>query len=215
MFYISVTTPPAVEPVSTATLKTYLHLNTTDEDTLLPGFISTAREQFEHLTQRPVISTGFRQYVDRFAFGRPHLPWGGSSRYWSAPWCVPFFHPSIYLMVGGVTAVSAVQYRQANETYTASSTHTVDLVSFPARVWWTGLPPVSVDQTPVAYVDFTAGWADAGSTPADVQTAIMLLAAHYFGQRSAYITDNLRELPQGFVAVCNKYSTGLEGDWHQ
>lgn len=209
MFTIQVTTPPASEPVSTATLKTSLRLNTTAEDSLLPGYITTARQQFEHSTQRAVMTTVFRQYVQGIAHTHHH----GHN-----PTIYPLWrsrhsqYPTIWLMRGDVQSVQDVNYYDATTgSATASTTHTVDLIGNPSRVYWAnGLPNITQTLPHIAYVDFTAGWT---SVPADVCTAITLLAGHYYEQRTAYLTDNLKELPQGFCSIAAKYSLNLTGTW--
>jgi uncharacterized phage protein (predicted DNA packaging) len=42
--------------------------------------------------------------------------------------------------------------------------------------------------------------------PQAVKLAITLLAAHYYAEREAYSTDNLRAVPGGFLALCRLYS---------
>jgi len=193
MYTISVTTAPSTEPVAVNDLKTYLRLNTTDEDTLLSTFISTARQQFEFHAQRPVLSTVLRQSVSK-------LSTKGT-------------YPSIYLMRAGVTAVSSVYYYDADDALQTSSTHSTDIINAPSSVYWLSAPSLSGVLPIVAYVNFTAGWANANAVPSDIKTAIMLLAAHYYEQRAAYVTENLNELPQGFCAICSKYALGVSGSW--
>lgn len=218
MFYDPVITPPASEPITVSYLKSFVRTNISDEDALIPDFISTARQQFEHLTQRPVLATTFRQYVDRFAHHRPSNPFYHHHHHYNydfeMTWPYGYAWPTIYLMHGPTTSVNNVYYRDATtNNYVASTTHNVDLVSDPPRIWWTTYPPVSITETPVAYVEYTAGWATADVVPADIRVGIALLAAHFLGNRTAYITDNLRELPMGWANLCAKYSTGMEGSW--
>lgn len=208
MYTITTVTPPVSEPVSTATLKAALRLNTSDEDTLLAGYITTARMQFEHLTQRAVFTQTLRQYVNRVAHsgGFPECNYGNYPQ-----WFYYASVPTLYLMRGDVQSVSSVHYYDPAGSLQTSSTHTVDTVGNPRRVYWaSGLPSISTTLPHPAYVDFVAGWT---SVPADVCTAIQLLAAHYYEERSAFVTDNLKELPRGFAAIAARYDLGLNGNW--
>lgn len=212
MYSITTITPPVSEPVSVATLKASLRLNTSDEDSLLAGYITTARMQFEHLTQRAVFTQTLRQYVQAIAHTGAAWdvcdPFGIGNLY---PRQSPY--PTLYIMRGDVQSVSSVHYYDAAGSLQTSSTHTTDLIGNPARVYWaSGLPSITTAQPHVAYCDFVAGWT---SVPADVCTAIQLMASHYYEQRSAYVTDNLKELPHGFASICSKYTLGLSGSWGQ
>jgi uncharacterized phiE125 gp8 family phage protein len=187
MYTLVVITPPATEPVTVAELKSHLRLNDDSEDALLSGFITTARTMFEEATGRAVVSTGFRQHVPTLA----------------AP---------VYLMKYPVISLNAVKYYdEAGALQTANpSTYYTDTISVPAQVWFDDYPDTSDTKKPVAYVEFTAGWA---TVPETVKTAIKLLAGHYYHNREAYTDSRLDELPQGFRAVCELYKTGLIGPW--
>ncbi len=190
MYQIQITTPPSGECVQVSDLKAHLRLNTTDEDALLGNFITSARMTFENLTGRVVMATGFRQY--NYAFTGP-----------------------LYLMRGQVSAIADVFYYDQNDTLQQLNGYLSDIVGIPASVWMAGgnYPQTSVNLNPKVYVDFTAGWANSGAVPALVSQAILLLASHYFEYRTAYEEKKLVEIPQGFVAVCDQYRTGLYGTW--
>jgi len=185
MYTLEVITPPATEPVSVADLKAHLRLNDDSEDALLSGFVTTARILFEEATGRAVVSTQFRQHVPTLA----------------AP---------VYLMKYPVLTVDAVKYHDGDDNLQTASTHRTDTISVPAQVWFDDYPTTSATKKPVAYVEFTAGWA---TVPEPVKIAIKLLAGHYYQNREAFIEASLDELPHGFRAVCNLYKTGLVGPW--
>lgn len=209
MYTIATITPPASEPVTTASLKLYLHLNTSYEDTLLGDCITTARQMFEHHTQRQCVTATLRQYVQHIAHTHRHFDHVAEFQGNIAG----NVYPSIYLMRGDVQSVSSVHYYDPSGNLQADTTYSTDLIGNPSRVYWpAGLPSITTALPHVAYCDFVAGWT---SVPVDVCTAIRLLAAHYFDQRSAYTTDNLKELPQGFAVVCAKYTLALSGTWNQ
>jgi len=187
MYTLVVTTPPATEPVSVEELKSHLRLNDGSEDALLSGFISTARIMFEEATGRAVVSTVYRQYL-------------------------PSFNQCFYLMKYPVLGVTNVKYYDQDGTLQTanSSTYHADTISIPATIRFNSIPATSSTISPVAYVEFTAGWA---TVPEPVKLAIKLLAGHYYTNREAYTELQLDELPKGFRAVCDIYRTGLIGPW--
>lgn len=175
-------------PVSLDALKLHLGLNNgTDEDDDLTGFIRTAAALFEKYTGRSILPRTFRQYV-------------------------PALNGPITLMAYPVRSIDSVSYYDPNNSLqTANGWHS-DAISLPAEVWFESYPSTSTTRRPVAYVTFQAGW-DADKVPAEVLTAIKLLAGDYYENREANGESVLSELPNGFRAICDLYRTGLIGPW--
>jgi uncharacterized phiE125 gp8 family phage protein len=196
MYNATIYTQPTSEPVSVDDLKAQLRLNTDDEDDAIEEYITTARQQFEHLTQRPVLAQTIRQYCSRMP---SHEPCDRSS-----------YEGIIYLMKGNVQSVTQVKYYDQDNTLQTSSTHTTDLTTNPARITWQTRPDLSELQANPLYVDYVCGFT---VVPNDVKVALKMLAGHYFENRSAFVTDNLKELPIGFLNICSKYSCQFLGSW--
>lgn len=188
MYTLTVTTPPASEPVTLQELKDHLRSNDSSEDAQLTAYITAARGMFEFKTGLSLMPTVFRQYV-------------------------PTLTDTVYLMRGNVTAVGGVYYYNASDTLTTAAGYLTDLISTPAAVWFTTYPTTSTTRANVAYVDFTAGYANAGAVPDDIKLAIKLLAAHWWENREAFTDRNLTSLPFGFNAIASKYKTGVTGPW--
>lgn len=189
MYGIEVVTPAASLPLSAADLRERLRLNSSAEDSLLAKFIQTAVDRFEAATSRPVLSTVYRQHVNR----------------WPSP---------LVLGRGGVTAVgSVVTYTAAGAESTITGWRAVLKVVPACIVFPDGSPACSF--TPAGYVQFTAGWANAAAVPAEVVTAIALLAGHYYECREAFRGDDLAATPAGWDAITRHYKLGLTGDWGQ
>lgn len=189
MYTVQITTPPSTEPVTVDELKAQLRLNDDSEDTLLAEYIQIAREFFEAYTMRAVHPTTFRQYLDRL-------------------------ETDINLMRSQVRSVVSVKYYDTNGTLQTLSTndYTTDTVSCPGTVTIHNLPAVSSTKSPVAYVEFSAGW-DTDKVPKMVKSAIRLLAAHFYQHREAHTENPIEALPFGFRAVCDQYMTGTFGPW--
>lgn len=187
MYYsIEVITPPESEPVSVDELKLYLRSNNGNvEDDFLAECITTARTIFETYTMRCCQPTELRQHVENLNL-------------------------KTYLMRSPVTEITAFEYYDSDGVLQEITQYYQDDFSSPSSIWVTTLPATSYYLSPVAYVDFTAGWTD---TPKPVITAIKLLAAHYYRQRQPFSEIKLNELPLGFAAICDQYRTGTVGDW--
>jgi uncharacterized phiE125 gp8 family phage protein len=197
MYSVDVHTAASGQPLTAAQLRGWLRLNHATEDDTLDELVAAAVERFESDTRRPVLATVYRQSL--------------------AAWpCGP-----IVLGRGGVTAVGAVKrYTDAGGTTEDVAGYVADLTTPPARVTLPDVPdPVEtaggVAVTPVGYVEFTAGWANAAAVPALVRTALKLLAAHWYEHREAYREGALVETPDGWARVVNQYRLGLSGDWGQ
>lgn len=187
MYTLQVLTPPASEPVTVADMHAQLRLNDSSEDTLLATYISAAREMFEKMTLRTILPTTYRQHV-------------------------PYFTSAVTLMMAPVTSIIGVSYWDKDETLQTASVRS-DTISLPGTVWMDTYPVTSPNKNPKAFVDYVAGWVNLAAVPAQVKTAIMLLAAHYYEHRESSTTDILNEVPIGFRAVCDQYKTGLVGSW--
>lgn len=186
MFTCVLTTAPSTEPVSTSTLQTYLRQNTSAENALLAGFITSARELFESETNRALITQTWTQYVSKPV-------------------------NEIYLMKGVVQSISSVQYYNSAGTLTSDNTYSSDIVSGDiGRIWWpNGLPTMSTSIRPVLQIQFVAGYgSSATNVPAAIQTAIMLRAAQMWSDRGG-----TQEIPPGWSTIVSKYSLGNLYQW--
>lgn len=189
MYTLVVTTPPASEPVTLQELKDHLRLNDNSEDAQLSAYITAARTTFEHKTGLALMPTTFRQHM-------------------------PTLNQTTHLMRAPITAVTSVSYFDVNDTLQTTTTgYTTDTITVPGSVTFTSLPATSTTRTPVAYVTFTAGYANAAAVPEPIKLAIKLLAAHWHNNREAFTDRNLTALPFGFNSVCVQYDTGVHGPW--
>jgi uncharacterized phiE125 gp8 family phage protein len=191
MYQLQVITPSAGSPVTAAELRAHLRLNDTSEDTQLADWLAAATALFEIRTCRPVLSTTYRQHAYQFV-------------------------GPLYLMRGGVSAISSVHFYDTSDTLQLldPTDYQTDITGTPAAVWCPsgGYPVTSYNKRPVAYCDFVAGWANASTTPPLVKTGIKLLASHWYMQHEAFSADTLKSIPAGFDDIVNSYKTGLIAD---
>lgn len=186
---ITVLTPPAAEPVTRAELVAQMMLNVAPSDAELDRWIKAARELFEKQTGRAVLPTAFRQHCSEF----------------SGP---------IDLQAGPVISVQAVNYIDRAEAAQALGSFDLDAAEIPATVYVASgvYPLASTKKRRPVTIDFTAGWANAAAVPAMVKGAILLLAAHFYQNREAYLNSafEMRTMPQGWERVVELHRTGLE-----
>ncbi len=198
MYGLELYAAPASEPVTTAELKAHLRLNTTDEDSLLSGFISAARQLWEGMTDRSCLTTTWKLHLDAFpaVIRLPRAP---------------------------LQSVTSVKYYDQSDTQVTwdAANYSVDTKREPGRivpkVWFPDwkvfpvYPPLSYRTSPKIEVLFVAGWTS-DTLPALVKQAVLLLAAHYYQRRDAHIEGSLTEVPLGFAAIVNQFKTGWIGN---
>lgn len=63
-------TAPAVEPVTTTEAKSYMRVDTSDDDTLIGDLITTVREHVESVTRRVFVASMWQFTLDQFPSGR-------------------------------------------------------------------------------------------------------------------------------------------------
>lgn len=190
MYTINVLTGPTSEPVSASLLKTYLRTNTTAEDTLLNTFIESARRLFENETNLGIMYQTLVQYNDQNC-------------------------PMFYLMRGPINSITSVKYYDQNNVLQTAdpSTYNTDIVTGGmGRIWFpNGQPSTSSTVRPIWQTTFNVGFY---SVPADITTAILLLAAYWFEQRTPYADRTLQSIPKGWDSIISKYKLGNYYQWN-
>lgn len=200
---IETITPPTTTSVSLDSVKSHLKIVHDAEDDLLAEWLQAADDLFVRHTGYVLLTSTYRLRLDSW-------PRDGI----------------IYIPRHPVTAVSAVQYLDVNSTWQTISTndYSVDLASAPARVifgstatpgWGYQWPVLHPRIRPVVRVQFVAGHATADATPALVRQAVRLLVGHWWSYRESHTTDDLKETPAGWRAVCDQYTTGIKGSWNE
>lgn len=164
---ISITTPPAAEPITLAEAKLHLRVDGSDEDTLISALITSARQRVEHLTGRALITRTLTETRD-----------------------APPTTSVLTLATGPVSAVHAVTTTSADGAVTTldAASYTLDEASIPGRL---GLVSGSVWATDARdflgfSVAYDAGYGTSGSdAPGPLRDAIMLLIADAYAYRDA------------------------------
>ena len=166
---VTLITAPASEPVTTTEAKNHLRVDVTDDDTLIAGLITAAREYCELYTGRSFIERTYRADLYDFA-------------------------DDIWLPNGPVTAISSVKYydNSSPETLTTwdASNYTLqrDRVLRNSGV---SFPNVGTQYDNVQ-ITYTAGWLDpsspqADSTPQAVKQARLLMIGDLYENRETHV----------------------------
>jgi uncharacterized phiE125 gp8 family phage protein len=174
---LSLVTPPAGEPLTTAEAKMHARVVHIEEDPLIADLIAGARELFEQRTGRQVLEATWQFSLDRFPRGRlpirlpkPPLLTVVAVRYMDTAGVQQAWNPSEYRVVaaGGPYAGPGLLYPKQGYTYPATDSG----------------DPLAVT------VEYTAGYAVA-DVPAAIKDALRLIVADLYLNREAQIIGTI------------------------
>lgn len=161
---VTVVTPPATEPITTAEAKAFLRVEHAEDDALIGALIAAAREAVERHTARALLTQTRRAYYDAAEARLPLvLPYGPVQSVTAA-----YTHDA-----GGTeTAVSAGAYYLAGDRIALSPS--TDAASWPT--YERGADALSAV--------FVAGYGDtAEDVPEQARLAVRYLVADYYENR--------------------------------
>lgn len=198
-------TPPAVEPVSLAEMKTHLRVDDDlyDDDTLIQSLISAARQWVEETCGRSLITQTWRLAMPGFPGATGVL---GVPVYRVDPLTLPgtpvsgsvAFRYALRLPRGIVRSVTKVEYRAAPDGalttldtgayFLSSDEWGATITPTPGSIW-----PISLVHPESAVVTYVAGYGDnASDVPSAICAAIKLLAGHLYENREAVVVSESR-----------------------
>jgi uncharacterized phiE125 gp8 family phage protein len=191
---VTIVTPAAAEPVTVAELREFLRVDsTTREARVLELFIKGARAFFERSTGLILITQTLRATYDRV----PRRS-GATVRELELPVAPVQSVASVgYLDSAGVAQV----FSSGSYTVAAAATRPARpgrVVLTPSADW-----PSAGDYAGAFYVNFVAGYGTAASdVPADIRTAVLMLAAYWYEQRLPVNVGNIvNEMPLHFQSL--------------
>lgn len=163
---VKLITPPASEPVSVSEAKLHLRVDGTDEDMLISGLITAARQHVEDYTQRALITQTWRLLLDEF----PHSD-------------------TIHIPMPPLQTVNSITYYDATgalQNLPATDYH-VDSESLQGRVVLTQGKcwPATQPRPNAVTIEFVVGYGDATAVPQAIKHAILMLVAHWYEHREA------------------------------
>lgn len=175
--YIS--TDGATPTLTTSTVKNYLRVTHSTDDTLIAELIKAAILHIEHATGLSIFARTYKTVMAYFP----------SERY-------------IRLNKFPVTAVSSIVYNdQAGDQQTfSSSNYQTDLNLRPGliRLTKTANWPTTDETIGNVIITFTTGYASESAIPLSLRQAILLLVSFYYDNRMPVITSGAKPQPLPF-----------------
>ncbi len=172
--------PPAQEPVSLAELKEHIKVDHASEDAMIAGLGVAARFAIEARFGLAIIAQSWRLSLD-----------GAPAHAVTLPMSPVIAVDAVGAIRAGVTEVLAA------DRYDAQS-GLVGRVRIKA-------PLVTDRSIGGVVIAFTAGWADAASTPEEIKLAVKVLAAHFYENREAAGVDRFYTSPVSINALLAPY----------
>lgn len=170
---------PALEPVSLALAKTHCRIDGTEFDTLLPAWITAARQRAEHELGRALITQTWLLTLDAFPAAEIELP-----------------KPR-------VLAIESVMYLDAAgaEQTLAPAAYALDSYTLPGWLFPTDSWPATYDGANAVRVRFTAGYGPAAADVPSQVVAWMLLQIGAMHRHASAVAVGaaVAELPGRFV----------------
>lgn len=186
---LSVVTAPASEPLTTAEAKAHSNVNISDDDTVIAGFITTAREHVESRLSQTLINTAFDLKLDH---------WPVDNCGWT--------QREIYLPRSPLSSVTSVTYYDSTNTLQTLSTDYYHVsTGSPGRIvlasgysW-----PTLQDRPDAVVIRFVAGYgATSAAVPSRAKQAMNLLVDHWYKNREAVLVGtSASEVPLAVEAL--------------
>ena len=196
--------PPAAEPVTLAEARSWLRVDTTDEDGEIASLISAAREIVEMTTRRALVTQSWRVVMDAW-------PMAGADRSWTLLSTRAAAAPGeIALPLAPVQSVAAIRVYDSMGVAQTLPTLSWRLVAAPerARIAFSAAPPQPGANTAGVEIDVVVGYGDPQDTPAPLRHAILSLVSYWFDNRGDVATIDAGNLPPRAAALIAPFRRG-------
>lgn len=184
---VEVTTAPAAEPVSTATAKEWIRLESgvTADDTLIDGLVTAARVWVERYIQRKLITQTIRQTLDDWPNASQTRDLPREGRISDA---ISGDAAYVELLASPVQSITSVTTYNDSDTATtwSSSNYRLSASGDRARIVPVGSAswPTATRNSDGVEIVYQAGYGDAASdVPEAIVTAVKFLVAHWYENR--------------------------------
>lgn len=204
-------TPPAVEPLTLAQAKLHLRVDFTDDDTLITGLITAARQFCEGITKRAFFNQTWLRTLDFFPlYGRIEATRGPSERhtwpygtwYWDKV-TIDLPHPRTV----SVTSITYLDSTGTEQTLPTTS-YNLDTTSIPARItpaqglFWPILNNYIPGSVKITFVAGSYGdGVEVNTCPMTIVQAMLLLIGHWYAHREAASELNMKNIPLAVDAL--------------
>jgi uncharacterized phiE125 gp8 family phage protein len=209
-------TGPTSDPLDVATVKLQLRVDYAQDDALIGGMITSARDYLEQVTDLRFGTQTWEHWFDKFPSTLLYLLDRGYQNIYGARREVLFPNQPtdqgyIQIPIGPLQTVSSIKYYDITNTAAtmASGDYYVDDVSQPARIVladgksWPN-PSPSLRTVNAGVVRFDVGYTDA---PGALKQAMMMLIAHWYQNREQVVTgmSQVASVPYGFDELIAPY----------
>lgn len=177
---LTLITPPAAEPISTATAKLHLRVDHSSDDTLIDNLVKAARISAEHWTGRAVITQTWEKTLDQFPCGS--------------------YNEGIVLPFPPLASVASLKYidqdgvlqTMSSSDYKVLANRTPGEVVLAYNKTW---PTVRCEADAIT-VRYTAGYGVSGaSVPDSILQAMLLMVGHWYEHRKEVSEVQMSEVP--------------------
>jgi len=198
-------TPPAIEPITLAQAKLQLRVDFADDDALITGLITAARQYAEKRTNRAFFNQAWLRTLDFFPlYGRvegsrspsQRDTWPYGTWYWD--------RVTIDLPHAKTVSVTSIQYidSDGNKQTLPANSYNVDTNSAPGRItpaqgmFWPILNDYIPGSVQITYVAASYGdGVTVNTMPMTLVQGMLLLIGHWYEHREAVSELNLKNVP--------------------
>lgn len=198
----TVTDPPAMEPVSLDEIRNFVKQDEDEDNPLLEGLITAAREHVERVTRRCFIRRTVAATFDEWPFAR--LDWARRIRGRKAlnPFIrLPLASPLIEVSKVEYTDLEGVTQELASTVYAPVTNKLPGRVRLRRNQIW----PNTIDDEDAITITYDVGYGDDDLVPKNAKYAIMMLVAHWYdGGRTAVdvsVGGTVTDIPHGFKSL--------------
>ncbi len=174
--------PPIAEPITLSELKDHLRITDANEDALINGALVAAVRAVEARGGLALLAQQWSLTLDTVPYETVILP----------------LSP-----VASIDAVTVIDAAGAPQTLAPALYEGAP--GSPGRLRRAGPWPNPGPRLDGVRIDFTAGYADAASTPEPLKQAVKVLAAHFYESREATSDERIFSVPQSVDALIAPY----------
>lgn len=199
---IKVITPPAAEPVTLTEAKAQCRVDISDDDVLLTGLITAAREKVEELSWHACMAQTLELVLDTWPAGA-YLNWPAQGR--------PTLPHMGFIELPRPPLQSVTSFTYTDSAGTATVWDAANYIAatdcVPGRivpVWGQHWPSVTLQPVQGLRVRFVAGWSSAALVPQQLKLAILMLVGHWYESREA-AGPSKHEIPFGVDVLTQNF----------
>lgn len=188
-----VITPPTDTPISLSEAKTFLRIDTDDDDALITSLIEAATECGQKLSNRIFVTTEFRTFRNGFGERRDFTSGGKRPLVLRRS---PFISTTLFTYKNDTTIVTLVKDTDYFEEVVS------DYSKLRPEDFW---PSDNKRRVQSLTVEFNAGYGAPTDVPADLKNALLQHVSFLYENRGDCGCDQQSAIASGAMVIYNKY----------